>query len=101
MIAEFSIIPIGKGYSISNEVAEVLDIVDSSGLPYKINPMGSVVEGSWADVMELVRRCHETVSKRSDRVVTSIKIDDRKNSTDRISGKVESVEQKLNKTLNK
>jgi uncharacterized protein (TIGR00106 family) len=101
MLAEFSIIPIGKGSSISKEVAEVLDIVDSSGLSYKINPMGTVVEGSWEDVMELLRKCHDTVAKRSDRVVTSIKIDDRKNSTDRISGKVESVEQKLKKTLKK
>jgi uncharacterized protein (TIGR00106 family) len=101
MLAEFSIIPIGKGTSISNEVAEVLDIVDCSGVPYKINPMGTVVEGSWGDVLELIKKCHDTVAKKSDRVVTSIKIDDRKNSTDRISGKVESVELKLNKTLNK
>jgi len=32
MIAEFSIVPIGQGEELSGPVAEVLDIVDRSGL---------------------------------------------------------------------
>ena len=45
MLAEFSIIPIGVGSSVGDQLAEVLKIVDASGLPYKVNPMGTVVEG--------------------------------------------------------
>jgi len=101
MLVEFSIVPIGKGSSISDDVAKVLNIVDKSGLPYKINPMGTVVEGSWDDIMELIRKCHRAVLKGKERVVTSIKIDDRKRKRNMIEGKVRSVEKRLHRSLKK
>jgi len=55
MLTEFSIIPIGIGSSIGDQIAEVLKIVDASGLPYRINPMGTVVEGEWDDTMRLIK----------------------------------------------
>jgi len=55
MLVEFSIIPIGKGSSIGDDIAKVMKIVDGSKLPYKINPMGTVVEGSWDDVVRLIK----------------------------------------------
>src|SRR5512140_3210018 len=78
MLIEFSIVPVGSGSSISDRLAEVLKIVDESGLPYKINPMGTVVEGEWDELFSLVKKCHETVMKREERVLTSISADDRK-----------------------
>ena len=42
MLVEFSVIPIGIGSSLGAQLAEVLKIVDASGLPYKLNPMGTV-----------------------------------------------------------
>lgn len=39
MLVEFSIIPIGTNSSIGVQVANVLKIVDASGLPYKVNPV--------------------------------------------------------------
>ena len=101
MLAEFSIIPIGKGSSIGDDIAKVLKIVDNSGLPYKINPMGTVVEGKWDEVMALIKKCHNTVLKGGERVVTSISIDDRKRMPNRIEEKVKSVEKRLHKSLKK
>jgi uncharacterized protein (TIGR00106 family) len=101
MLAEFSIVPIGKGSSIGDQLAEVLKIVDASKLPYKANPMGTVVEGEWNDVMDLIRRCHEAVMSTSERVVTSISIDDRKGKPNRIDQKVESIERRIGKVLKK
>jgi uncharacterized protein (TIGR00106 family) len=101
MIVEFSIVPLGKGESLSGDIARVIRIVEKSGLPYKINPMGTVVEGKWDEVMELLKKCHRAVLKDGMRVVTSIKIDDRKGKKNRIDVKVKSVEQKLRKTLRK
>lgn len=43
MLVEFSIVPVGLGSSLGDQLADVLKIVDTSGLPYKINPMGTVV----------------------------------------------------------
>ena len=101
MLAEFSIIPIGEGSSIGDRIAEVLKIVDSSGLPYKINPMGTVVEGEWDDVMKAIKKCHKTVMKTGERVVTTISIDDRKGKPNRIDEKVKSIERRVGKSLKK
>ncbi len=35
MLLEFAISPLGEGESLSEEVAQVLDLVDRSGLPYE------------------------------------------------------------------
>jgi uncharacterized protein (TIGR00106 family) len=101
MLAEFSIVPIGVGSSIGNKLAEVLKIVDASRLPYKVNPMGTVIEGEWDDVMKLVKKCHTTIMKTQERVVTSITIDDRPGKPNRIDEKVKSIERRLGKSLKK
>jgi len=101
MLTEFSIIPIGIGSSIGDQIAEVLKIVDASGLPYKINPMGTVVEGEWDDIMKLIKKCHETVLNTGERVITAISIDDRKGKPNRIEEKIKSIERRLGKSLKK
>jgi uncharacterized protein (TIGR00106 family) len=101
MLIEFSIVPIGSGSSIGDRLAEVLKIVDESGLPYKINPMGTVVEGEWDELFSLLRKCHETVMKKEERVLTTISVDDRKGKPDRLEEKVKSVEKRLGKQLKK
>ncbi len=101
MLVEFSIVPVGIGSSIGDSIAKVLGIVDESGLPYKINPMGTVVEGEWTEIMSLIKKCHASVMKDADRAITSISIDDRKDKPNRIDLKVKSVEKRLGKTLKK
>src|SRR6266566_4594705 len=48
LLAEFSIWPMDKGESVSEYVARAIDIVDRSGLPYKLGPLGTseAVRGS-------------------------------------------------------
>ena len=99
MLVEFSIIPVGKGAGIGKDIAKVLKIVDNSGLPYKLNPMGTVVEGNWDDLMALIKKCHQTALRDGERVVTSIKIDDRKKHQNMIEEKVKSIEKRLHKPL--
>ncbi|MFQ5964797.1 MAG: MTH1187 family thiamine-binding protein [Candidatus Scalinduaceae bacterium] len=101
MIANFSITPIGKGSSLSTHIAEVLKIVDKSGINYKLHAMGTILEGDWDKILMLIKKCHNNILKSSDRVVTTITIDDRKGKTDRIVEKVKSVERKLGKSLKK
>jgi uncharacterized protein (TIGR00106 family) len=45
MIAEFDMVPVGVGTSVSAYVAEVIDRVDKSGLNYRLTPMGTILEG--------------------------------------------------------
>jgi uncharacterized protein (TIGR00106 family) len=99
MLVEFSVVPLGKGESVSQYVAECLRIVDASGLDYRINPMGTVVEGEYDEVMDLVKKCHMRVMELAPRVITTVKIDDRRGTRGMIANKVKSVEEKLGKKL--
>jgi len=98
-IAEFSITPIGKSVGVGEHVARAVDIVDRSGLPYRLNPMGTVVEGSFDQVLALIARSHKAVMKDCERVSTIIKIDDRKGATGQLDAKVSAVERRLGRKL--
>ncbi len=100
VLAEFSVVPIGVGVSVSAQVARVLRVVAESGIPYKANPMGTGLEGEWDQVMGVIGKCHAEVMRDADRVVTSIKIDDRKGQNARMEKKLASVEQRLGRKLN-
>jgi uncharacterized protein (TIGR00106 family) len=99
MLVEFSVVPIGSGASVSPQVARVLKIVAESGVNYKANPMGTVLEGDWDAVMAVVKKCHDAVMKDAERALTRITIDDRKGKEARIEKKLDSVEQKLGMKL--
>ncbi len=100
MLAEFSIIPIGKGESLGDTIADVLKVVDSSGLDYRVNSMGTVVEGEWDEVMALIKRCHDEVLTQAPRLVSNISIDLRPSKPDdRLVEKLRSVERRLGKEL--
>ena len=99
MLAEFSITPIGKGTSVATYVARCLDIVDASGLDYRMNAMGTVVEGPFDEVLALIAKCHKAVAKDCDRVSTIVKIDDRKGAARQLEAKVRRVEEALGRKL--
>lgn len=101
LLAEVSIWPMDKGESVGPYVARALDIIDRSGLPYKLGPLGTCIEGEWADVMAVVQECYEELSKDCHRIACTIKMDWRKGQTGRLDAKVASVEQKLGRTLKK
>ncbi len=94
MIAEFSVLPIGKDESLSKYVAECIKIVEASGLSYQLTPMGTIVEGDIDPVMKVIIDCHKKVITMSKRVVTNIKIDDRIG-IHPMGSKVESVRKRL------
>jgi uncharacterized protein (TIGR00106 family) len=88
-----------KGESVSPYVARSLDIIDKSGLPYQLTPMGTIIEGEWPEVMAVVTACFEAMKADCDRVGTHIKIDYRAGSGGRLKSKVESVQNKLGRKL--
>lgn len=98
-IAEFSITPIGAGVSVGEHVARAVDLVDRSGLAYRVNPMGTVVEGPLDDAIALIVRCHKAVAADCERVSTVIKIDDRKGVTGQLDAKVEGIERRLGRRV--
>ena len=99
VLLEFSMSPISKGESVSAYVARSLDIIDRSGLPYQLTPMGTIIEGEWAEVMAVVTACFEAMRKDCDRISTSVRIDYRAGPGGRLKAKVESVERHLGRKL--
>lgn len=79
MLAWFSIAPDDGSGSNSGHVAAALDVLESSGLPYRLGAMGTEVEGPRDRVFDVLARCQATLASRSGvrRIATVIKIDDR------------------------
>ncbi len=99
ILLEFSMVPIGKGDSISPYVARCLDIVDGSGLDYRLTAMGTIVEGEVDQVLEIMRRCLDALATDCDRITCTAKLDYRKGQAGRLDAKVKSVEEKLGREL--
>lgn len=99
VLLEFSMTPLGKGESVSEYVTRALEIVEASGLDYRLHAMGTILEGEWDEVFGVVRQCYEAMSADCDRVTVSIKVDARKGAAGRLSSKVRSVEEKLENKL--
>jgi uncharacterized protein (TIGR00106 family) len=99
LLAEFSIWPMDKGESVGEYVARCLDIVDRSGLPYKLGPLGTCIEGEWDAVMNVIKQCYQALEKDCNRITCTVKMDYRKNKSGMINSKVDSVEKKLGRKL--
>lgn len=99
VLLEMSIIPMGTGESVSQYVAECVDLVDQSGLAYELHSMGTIVEGELGDVLRLMQQCIEQVAQHADRVSCSAKLDYRRGMSGRLTSKIDSVEQKLGRPV--
>lgn len=95
MLFEISIVPVGGDGRMSDEVARAVDVIHESGLPYRLAPGATFVEGEWDEVMNVLRRCHERVREMTPHVVTSIRIEDDAQQRDQLEENVASVEKKL------
>jgi uncharacterized protein (TIGR00106 family) len=101
LLAELSIWPMDKGESVGQYVARALDVIDRSGLPYKLGPLGTCIEGEWEQVMAVVQRCYAALAVDCNRVTCTLKMDWRKGPAGRLESKVASVERKVGRTLRK
>jgi uncharacterized protein (TIGR00106 family) len=101
VVLEFSMFPLDKGESLSRYVARSLAIVEASGLPYQCHAMGTILEGEYGEVMDVVRRCVEAMAEDCHRIECSVKIDYRQGHSGRLAGKVASVEAKLGHAVRK
>jgi uncharacterized protein (TIGR00106 family) len=100
-LLEFSITPLGAGESVSAYVARCVNLVDQSGLDYRLHAMGTVVEGDLGALLDLLKRCVEAVAADCDRVSVSAKIDYRRGHSGALDAKVASVERQLGRAVRK
>ncbi len=95
-VVELSIVPIGvESTSLSSYVANAVKVLEKSSLKYELTAMGTIISGDLDEILQTVRRMHESCfSAGAMRVLTRISIDDRR---DRIG----SPEQKIRSVLDK
>ncbi|MBN2070477.1 MAG: MTH1187 family thiamine-binding protein [Candidatus Krumholzibacteriota bacterium] len=101
MLASFSIVPVGIGANLGNEVAQIISIIDESGLEYRMGPMETTVEGEFDDLIRLITRCHHHMKGLAPRVLTTIRIDDFDSGQGRLHGKIADVEKILGRQVRK
>lgn len=95
MLVDLTVLPLRGGRHISDEVAEVVKLIDASGLPYQVTPSGTCIEGEWETVMPLVQRCHNVVRSMSSHVVTVIKIDDEFGKGNQLTQNITTIEHRI------
>jgi len=97
VIVEFSIIPMGEGASVSKILAHAIKELDKMRVKYELTPMCTVFEANnVGEALRIVATAHETVLKQGvKRVVTLVKIDDRRDVERSMEEKVKSLETAL------
>jgi len=97
-IAEISVVPLGtKTPSVSQYVARAVKVLErEKGMKYELTAMGTIVEGDVDRILAVVKKMHEQVfGEGVARVVTTVKIDDRRDKPQGIRDKVDSLKKKL------
>lgn len=98
IVAEISVLPVGTGQpGVSEYVAACMSILNKQRkVVYKLTPMGTVLQGTLEDILVLTGRLHEVpFNKGALRVVTTLKIDDRRDKMLSMEGKLASVRKKV------
>jgi len=96
-IVEVSVVPLGvPDTSLSHYVAGALKVLKHSGLSYELTAMGTIISGDLDEIWKVVRQMHESCFARGvPRVLTQVKIDDRRDRPGSPELKVRSVMDKL------
>ena len=97
MIVEVSVVPVGTGNtSVSSYVRAAVKIIEETDLDYEINSMGTCVQGEWDEIFSTLKAVHDELAKLGcNRIVTTVKIDDRRDKFGTMDAKVASIEDEL------
>ena len=97
-IVEVSIVPVGtEEPSVSKYVAKAVQVLqDEKDIKYELTAMGTIIEGDLEHLLTLVGKMHQSAfDAGAMRVVTTVKIDERRDKASSMIGKVESVKGEL------
>ncbi|NQU28673.1 MAG: MTH1187 family thiamine-binding protein [Candidatus Marinimicrobia bacterium] len=96
VIADFCIVPIGVGVSVSKYVAECEKILATAGLEYQLHSYGTDIEGEWDEVFAAIKKCHERVHEMgAPRITSTLKFGTRTDRDQSMQDKLNSVQSKL------
>jgi uncharacterized protein (TIGR00106 family) len=96
-ILQISVVPIGtRETSLSTYVADCIRILKKEQIRYELTSMGTNIEGDLKDLFRIALKMHQTPFRKGAlRVLTTLKIDDRRDKKGTLKGKKRAVENKL------
>lgn len=97
-VVDVTIVPVGTASaSLSEYVAGCVEVLQGAqGITFQLTPMATVIEGELGRVLEVIALMHEQpFLKGAARVVTTIRIDDRRDKKLTAAGKVAAVQARL------
>lgn len=99
VIVELSIVPIGEGVSLSGLLAHAVKELQRHGVVYEVTPMCTVFEAeSLKEAFKIAEAAHESLFKAgAKRVLTTVKVDDRRDVERHMEDKVRSLREALKK----
>ena len=97
VLLEFSMFPTDKGESVSQYVSQVIAMIRDSGSSYQLTPMGTIIEtDTIEEATAIVNKAYAVLDGAGcNRVYSSLKLDIRKGKDNRLSGKLNSVREKI------
>ena len=93
VIAQLSIAPVGKGISLSTYVKEVINVLKKENVKFETNAMATIIETEDIETLfNVVQKAHTAmISAGVERVITELKIDDRRDKHATMQSKLESL----------
>ncbi|UCD14119.1 MAG: MTH1187 family thiamine-binding protein [Thermoplasmatales archaeon] len=94
IIAQLSIAPVGKSVSLSRYVKIAIETLKKENIKFETNAMATVFEIEDLDTLfNIVQKAHTSVlASGVERVITELKIDDRRDKNATIKTKLKSVQ---------
>jgi len=97
-IVEVSVVPLGtKTPSVSQYVARAVKVLErEKDIRYEMTAMGTIIEGDLDRILAVAKKMHEGIfGEGVVRVLTTIKIDDRRDKAQGMKEKLDSLKKKL------
>lgn len=96
VIADFCLVPLGVGVSLSHYIAACQRVLTEAGLRHQLHAYGTNIEGDWEEVFAAIRRCHEIVHAEGvPRITSTLRFGTRTDREQGLADKVHSVEDLL------
>ena len=65
ILVELSVIPLGVNGRAVDQIVDVQNIIEKTGVPNERTSSGTYFEGDWSDICALLYACYENVHKQS------------------------------------
>lgn len=93
IITQLSIAPIGRGTSLSKYVKIVIEILRKEHVKFETNAMATIIETQdLSTLFQVIQKAHDAVvGAGAKRIITELKIDDRRDKDATMESKVKSL----------